>query len=122
MKKRCILIGAVYGLVLLGWGATGSFSPWAFSPAAPTRSEQSDNAVPVETIQLEQLRICPGNTFSVQTNQPISASRNGSVLSLRRQWQLFQRHSENDITITLPAAQFAQLEQAVNTTKRSDQK
>jgi hypothetical protein len=44
------------------------------------------------------------------------------VLSLRRQWQLFQRHSENDITITLPAAQFAQLEQAVNTTKRSDQK
>ena len=109
MKKRCILIGAVYGLVLLGWGITGTFSP-----AAPTRSEQSDNAVPVETIQLEQLCICPGNT--------LSASRNGSVLSLRRQWQLFQRHSENDITITLPAAQFAQLEQAVNTTKRSDQK
>ena len=50
MKKRCILIGAVYGLVLLGWGITGTFSP-----AAPTRSEQSDNAVPVETIQLEQL-------------------------------------------------------------------
>lgn len=117
MKKRCILIGAVYGLVLLGWGITGTFSP-----AAPTRSEQSDNAVPVETIQLEQLRICPGNTFSVRTSQPLSASRNGSVLSLRRQWQLFQRHSENDITITLPAAQFAQLEQAVNTTKRSDQK
>ena len=22
MKKRCILIGAVYGLVLLGWGIT----------------------------------------------------------------------------------------------------
>ena len=42
MKKRCILIGAVYGLVLLGWGITGTFSP-----AAPTRSEQSDNAVPV---------------------------------------------------------------------------
>lgn len=99
MKKRCILIGAVYGLVLLGWGITGTFSP-----AAPTRSEQSDNAVPVETIQLEQLRICPGNTFSVRTSQPLSASRNGSVLSLRRQWQLFQRHSENDITITLPAA------------------
>ena len=115
MKKRCILIGAVYGLVLLGWGITGTFSP-----AAPTRSEQSDNAVPVETIQLEQLCICPGNTFSVRTSQPLSASRNGSVLSLRRQWQLFQRHSENDIT--LPAAQFAQLEQAVNTTKRSDQK
>ena len=112
-----ILIGAVYGLVLLGWGITGTFSP-----AAPTRSEQSDNAVPVETIQLEQLCICPGNTFSVRTSQPLSASRNGSVLSLRRQWQLFQRHSENDITITLPAAQFAQLEQAVNTTKRSDQK
>ena len=109
MKKRCILIGAVYGLVLLGWGITGTFSP-----AAPTRS--------VETIQLEQLCICPGNTFSVRTSQPLSASRNGSVLSLRRQWQLFQRHSENDITITLPAAQFAQLEQAVNTTKRSDQK
>ncbi len=117
MKKRCILIGAVYGLVLLGWGITGTFSP-----AAPARSEQPDNAVPVETIQLEQLCICPGNTFSVRTSQPLSASRNGSVLSLRRQWQLFQRHSENDITITLPAAQFAQLEQAVNTTKRSDQK
>ena len=108
---------AVLGIMLLGWGTTGTFSP-----AAPTRSEQSDNAVPVETIQLEQLRICPGNTFSVRTSQPLSASRNGSVLSLRRQWQLFQRHSENDITITLPAAQFAQLEQAVNTTKRSDQK
>lgn len=104
-------------LMQLGWGITGTFSP-----AAPTRSEQSDNAVPVETIQLEQLCICPGNTFSVRTSQPLSASRNGSVLSLRRQWQLFQRHSENDITITLPAAQFAQLEQAVNTTKRSDQK
>lgn len=70
MKKRCILIGAVYGLVLLGWGITGTFSP-----AAPTRSEQSDNAVPVETIQLEQLCICPGNTFSVRTSQPLSASR-----------------------------------------------
>ena len=77
MKKRCILIGAVYGLVLLGWGITGTFSP-----AAPTRSEQSDNAVPVETIQLEQLCICPGNTFSVRTSQPLSASRNGSVAAM----------------------------------------
>ena len=117
MNIRCCLSGAGYGLGLLGGGCTGTFSP-----AAPTRSEQSDNAVPVETIQLEQLCICPGISFSVPTSQPLSASRNGSVLSLRRQWQLFQRHSENDITITLPAAQYAQLEQADKSTKRSDQK
>ncbi len=115
MKKQGILIGAAYGLVLLGWGITG-----AFSSAAPTRAEQPDNAAPVETIQLEQLRICPGKDFSVQTEKPLSASRNGSVLSLRQQWKLFPQKS--DITITLPAAQFAQLEQAVNTAKRSDQK
>lgn len=88
--------------------------------AAPTRAEQPDNAAPVETIQLEQLRICPGKDFSVQTEKPLSASRNGSVLSLRQQWKLFPQKS--DITITLPAAQFAQLEQAVHTAKRSEQK
>lgn len=115
MKKRCILIGAVYGLVLLGWGVTGMFSP------NPAGSHQ-ETAVPVETIQLEQLRICPGKTFSVQTSQPLSVSQEGTVLSLRRQWQLFQPHKENDITITLPAAQFAQLERAVYLTERSEQK
>lgn len=117
MKKRCILIGAVYGLVLLGWGITG-----AFSSAAPTRPKQPDSAAPVETIQLKQLRICRGNDFSVQSDPSFAAVQNGSVLSLRQQWQLFQSHKENDITITLPAAQFAQLEQAVHTTERSDQK
>lgn len=37
MKKRCILIGAVYGLVLLGWGITGTFSP----PPRPVRSSRT---------------------------------------------------------------------------------
>ena len=108
MKKRILVVAAAYGLVLLGWGATGSFSPWA----------RSQTAAAVETIQLEHLSIRSGKSTSIRTADRCITKQRGTTLSVRPRLPLFP--SDSDVTLTLPAEQFAQLKQALQTTERSN--
>ena len=102
MKKRILVVAAAYGLVLLGWGATGSFSPWARSQTAAPAA--------VETIQLEHLSIRSGKSTSIRTADRCITKQRGTTLF----------PSDSDVTLTLPAEQFAQLKQALQTTERSN--
>ena len=110
MKKRILVVSAAYGLVLLGWGATGSFSPWARSQTAAPAA--------VETIQLEHLSIRSGKSTSIRTADRCITKQRGTTLSVRPRLPLFP--SDSDVTLTLPAEQFAQLKQALQTTERSN--
>lgn len=110
MKKRIFVVAAAYGLVLLGWGATGSFSPWARSQTAAPAA--------VETIQLEHLSIRSGKSTSIRTADRCITKQRGTTLSVRSRLPLFP--SNSDVTLTLPAEQFAQLKQALQTTERSN--
>lgn len=110
VKKRILVVAAAYGLVLLGWGATGSFSPWARSQTAAPAA--------VETIQLEHLSIRSGKSTSIRTADRCITKQRGTTLSVRPRLPLFP--SDSDVTLTLPAEQFAQLKQALQTTERSN--
>lgn len=103
--RRCRL-----WLVLLGWGATGSFAPWARSQTAAPAA--------VETIQLEHLSIRSGKSTSIRTADRCITKQRGTTLSVRSRLPLFP--SDSDVTLTLPAEQFAQLKQALQTTERSN--
>lgn len=105
-----ICIPVSLGAALLGWGATGSFSPWARSQTAAPAA--------VETIQLEHLSIRSGKSTSIRTADRCITKQRGTILSVRSRLPLFP--SDSDVTLTLPAEQFAQLKQALQTTERSN--
>ena len=102
VKKRILVVAAAYGLVLLGWGATGSFAPWARSQTAAPAA--------VETIQLEHLSIRSGKSTSIRTADRCITKQRGTTLSVRSRLPLFP--SDSDVTLTL--------KQALQTTERSN--
>lgn len=69
----------------------------------------------VETIQLEQLRICSGKTAAVQLNPDVLAVRcSNTVLELHHRWMPFS--GAEKITITIPQEQFAVLKEMLSHT------